>query len=118
MSKLISRETIKAAKQKLRIPELWRLLGLPGEPKASCRSPFRDERHASFSIFADGQAARDHAMGENFDGPQFLAKVLGLPIEEAIARFVAMAGGQTTNYDSIASPKKSGELQIKKSTKT
>jgi hypothetical protein len=105
VSKSISREAINAAKEKLNIPRLWRMLGLSGEPKASCRSPFRDERHGSFSIFADGRAARDHATGESFDGPQFVAKALGLPIGEAIARFVAMAGGEATNFKSIASLK-------------
>ena len=32
-------DSLALAKDRLRIPELWRLLGLPGEPAKSCRSP-------------------------------------------------------------------------------
>jgi len=74
---LIPREKIEAAKDRLRIQDLWHLLNLPGEPR-SCKSPFRDEKRASFSIFADGRAAIDHGTGEIFDAPGFLAKAGGL----------------------------------------
>jgi hypothetical protein len=71
-------------------------LQLSGEPKASCRSPFREEKRASFSNFANGQLARDHATGERFDGPAFVAKALHLSIREALKTFVSMAGVEST----------------------
>jgi hypothetical protein len=102
MIRLLSRADIDAAKERLRIPELWRLLNLPGQPKASCRSPFRDDKRASFSIFDEGRQAKDHATGEDFDGPAFLAKALGLSTGEALERFVAMAGVHATDCDACS----------------
>ena len=41
---------ISAAKQRLRIPALWVHLGFSGEPKTSCRCPWRDDHKPSFSV--------------------------------------------------------------------
>lgn len=101
MAILLSRAMIDAAKQRLRIPRLWRLLNIPGKPQASCHSPFRDDKRASFSVFDEGRQAKDHATGENFDAPAFLGKALGLSTGEALKRFIAMAGGEevaSNNY--------------------
>jgi len=103
MIRLPSRADIDAAKERLPIDELWRSLNLPGQPKASCRSPFRDDKRASFSIFDEGRQEKDHATGENFDGPAFLAKALGLSTGEALERFVAMAGVHATDCDDACS---------------
>ncbi len=48
-------------KTRLPIPEAWRLLGLPGEPGRCVASPFRSDRHPSFSIFDDGRRFKDHS---------------------------------------------------------
>jgi hypothetical protein len=71
------------AREKYRIPELWQALGLPGEPKSSCKSPFREDRAPSFSIFDDGRAWTDHATGEGGDVISFLCKALGVDHREA-----------------------------------
>lgn len=55
------------ARATLTVPDAWVALGLPGEPRRSCRSPFRDERNPSFSIFGDGKGWKDHATGEGGD---------------------------------------------------
>jgi hypothetical protein len=58
----------------LTIPELWVMLGLPGEPKSSgtMRSPWRDESSPSFSIFNGGFAFKDHGgEGAAGDGVEF-----------------------------------------------
>lgn len=60
-------EAFKEAKQRLLIPELWEKLGLPGEPKKKCRSPFRDEAKASFSITKGGAYWKDHGTGQGGD---------------------------------------------------
>lgn len=55
---------IAAAKEKVRVADAWRLLNLPNPPRAgnTCvKSPFRPEKNASFGIFADGRAFKDHA---------------------------------------------------------
>lgn len=95
MSKLYSREAIEAAKDRLLIPELWRRLDPPGQPKGSCHSPFREDRHASFTIFNSGRAAHDFATGDTFDGPAFVAKALGLSSGAGLKRFLELAGGDT-----------------------
>jgi hypothetical protein len=99
--KLYSREEIEAAKERLRIPELWRRLDLPGEPKPSCRSPFRDDHRPSFGIFGDDRIAIDYATGEVFDGPAFVAKALGVSAGEGLRGFMEMAGGRVNDNSSV-----------------
>jgi hypothetical protein len=55
---------IAAAKEKVRVADAWRLLNLPHPPRAGnvcVKSPFRPEKSASFSIFKEGRAFKDHA---------------------------------------------------------
>ena len=54
---------LQAAKEELPIPALWQLLNLPGKPARSCRSPFREDRNPSFSIYDGGHRWKDHGTG-------------------------------------------------------
>jgi DNA primase len=63
------------------------------KPAISCGSPFREDHNPSFSVFDHGQKWKDHATGEHGDAVDFLAKALGLPLEDSIARFLEMARG-------------------------
>lgn len=77
------------------IAALWIHLGLPGQaPRngASGRSPFRQDRHPSFSIFADGRAFKDHATGEAGDVVDFLALARGCDKSAAARELIALAG--------------------------
>jgi hypothetical protein len=65
------------AREAYTIADAWQMLRLPGEPKASCRSPFRDERNPSFSIFDNGRGWKDHASGEGGDVVEFIRVALG-----------------------------------------
>ncbi len=65
------------ARHKFKIADAWKLLGLEGEPKASCRSPFREDRSPSFSIHSDGQAWTDHATGDGGDVIEFIKHAIG-----------------------------------------
>jgi len=60
------------AKSRYTILDLWPALNLPGEPKPSCRSPFREERTASFSIYEGGRKWKDHGTGEGGDVIAFI----------------------------------------------
>jgi len=80
------------AKQRLRIPELWRLLNLPGQPGKSCRAPWRDDHNPSFSVFDDGLRWRDFAADEGGDAIDFLARARGLSLADAISEFKKLAG--------------------------
>ena len=85
--------TIEEAKQRLTIPILWARLDLPGSPKTACRSPFRQDRHGSFSVSKCGRLFNDFATGEAGDAITFLQMATGLSIEAATVRFIEMAGG-------------------------
>jgi len=76
-------DIFKEAKEKYTIADIWNAVGLEGEPRASCRSPFRDERSPSFSIFDDGKAWHDHATGEGGDVISFLCAAKGITHAEA-----------------------------------
>ena len=65
------------AREAYTISDAWQMLRLPGEPKPSCKSPFRDERTPSFTIFDDGKAWKDHGTGEGGDVIEFIRFAIG-----------------------------------------
>lgn len=88
-----SRERLDAAKARVSISEVWLVLGLPGEPRRVCCSPFREDRHPSFSISADGRLWHDFGTGEGGDVVSFVQAATGSTAREAIARVLEVAGG-------------------------
>ncbi|MSU62121.1 MAG: hypothetical protein EXS31_06955, partial [Pedosphaera sp.] len=85
-------DALALAKDRLRIPELWKLLGLPGEPGKSCHVPYREDKNPSGSVYDEGRRFHDHATGEDFDAIDFLARVRGLSVADAIREFIRLAG--------------------------
>ena len=83
---------LEAAKEQLSIPALWQLLNLPGRPSKSCRSPFREDRNPSFSIYDEGRKWKDHATGEGGDAVDFLAKAGNLSNQDACRELIDLAG--------------------------
>jgi DNA primase len=62
---------------------------LPGEPSKICRSPFHGEHkhgdaNPSFSVFDEGRRWKNFATGEGGDVIDFVAKILGCSIADAI----------------------------------
>jgi hypothetical protein len=88
--------TIQDAKERLRIPDLWRHFGFPGEPCKSCRCPWREDRKPSFSVTPDGRAWNDFGTGEAGDAVAFLQRASGLSQKEACRKFIQLAGGRIT----------------------
>ncbi|MCX6854150.1 MAG: hypothetical protein NTV80_04505, partial [Verrucomicrobia bacterium] len=102
---------IEEIKARLSIPEAWRLLNLPGEPGKSCMSPFREDRHPSFSVFAEGRRFfredrhpsfsvfaegrrfRDHASGDSGTVIDFIQLALDVPLPEALSWAREKCGG-------------------------
>ena len=85
------------AKERLTIPDIWRRLALPGEPRdhGVCKSPFREDRSgASFSIFKAGLMFKDHAEGDAQQGDAvcFLELATGCDRAQAMRTLVEMAG--------------------------
>jgi hypothetical protein len=90
----MSRAKIDHAKDRLRIPELWRILKLQGDPARICHSPFREDLKPSFSVYDDGRQAKDFATGEHFDAIDFLGKARGITNGEAVLQFLELADGR------------------------
>jgi hypothetical protein len=82
------------AKQRLNIFDLWQRLDLPGSPKTSCKSPFREDNRDSFSVSPDGLLFNDFATGEAGHAVHFLQLATGLSWKAACLKFIEMAGGQ------------------------
>jgi hypothetical protein len=86
---------LEAALDKLLIANVWRILGLSGDPPErdkSVRSPFRDDKHPSFSIFAHGKRWKDHTTGEHGNAVDFLAKARNLSNSDACRELIRLAG--------------------------
>jgi hypothetical protein len=96
--------TLADAKARLRIPALWIHFGFHGEPKTSCRSPFRDDNRPSFSVNADGTLWNDFATGEAGDAVDFFQRASGLSQRDACRKFIELAGGQFTPAPRAARP--------------
>ena len=85
-------DTLRLAKERIRISDIAARY-LPGwKASKSCRSPFREDRKASFSVFDDGRAFHDFATGDGGDVVRFLELATGMDAKSAIREIVAMAG--------------------------
>jgi hypothetical protein len=98
-----SRSEIEAAKERIRLPELWKILALPGEPPrrdgVKFSSPLRPDTHPSCTFFDDGRRMIDWTTGKSYDGIDLLGETLGLKNGEAIRRFVEIANGYPVRVD-------------------
>jgi CHC2 zinc finger/Toprim-like len=91
----MSPSPLEAALDKLLIADVWRLLGLDGNPPErdkSVRSPFRDDKNPSFSIFDHGKRWKDHGTGEHGNAADFLAKARNLSNGDACRELIRLAG--------------------------
>jgi|TARA_B100001971_G_scaffold209617_1_gene233526 hypothetical protein len=88
--------TITEAKERVSIADLWSRYGYEGNPSRSCRSPFRDERNPSFSVFAGGYAWKDHGTGDGGDSVTFIQFAEGVSNAEACRKIAGYAGGDAT----------------------
>jgi hypothetical protein len=70
-------DLFKQARETLTIFQAWEMLGLQGEPKANCRSPFRDEKSPSFTIYENGTKWKDHGEQIGGDVVEFIKHAIG-----------------------------------------
>lgn len=90
--------SIDEVKARYTINEAWRDEGLPGAPARSCRSPFREDRHPSFSVFDDARKWRCHTTGEGGDVLDFLARCRNCSPAEALAIARERVGWQPSTH--------------------
>jgi hypothetical protein len=93
---------LKRAIERLTIPDVWELLGIPGEPHIgrNVRSPLRDDdENPSFSIYADGRRAKDHGTGWEGDSFDFYQARTGTSAKDAFKPFIELAklGSELSN---------------------
>lgn len=90
----MSADSITRCKVALPLPELWHKLGLRGEPKRSCLSPFRDEKEPSFSVFEQKGMWfwRDHALNIGGDEIDLIVMHSGCDKKDAIKTYHELAG--------------------------
>ena len=65
------------ARESITITQAWKMLGLQGEPKATCRSPWRDEKSPSFSIYGNDRKWKDHGEQIGGDVVEFIKHAIG-----------------------------------------
>ncbi len=98
---MIDRDAITRAKLALPLPDLWRKLGWPGEPKKSCRRPYalEDSRDKGSVFQTEGGAwlFHDFVSGENFDDVALLARVEGIGNGDACRRYIELAGAKASS---------------------
>lgn len=92
-------------KERFRVEDAWEALALTGTPGKSCKCPWRDDRHASFSVFDEGRKWNDFSTAEHGDVIDFIARALDLDASEACRRFLAMAGNGSPPSGQVPSRK-------------
>ncbi len=83
---------LELAKEKLAIPDLWRMRNWRDKPGRSCRVPYREDRTPSGSVLSGGRLFHDFTSGETFDAPGLLARVEQVNAPEACRLFIQLAG--------------------------
>jgi hypothetical protein len=91
-------DLLNEARQTLPLPLLMQAMGLGHCCRKSCKSPFRTERRASFSVFQkDGRWWwKDHGTGAGGDEISFLAEWTHSNRSEAFKAYLQMADVTST----------------------
>ncbi len=98
---------ISSLKDNFLIEHAWKALDLPGTPARLSKSPLREDKNPSFTIYDSGRRWKDWGTGDGGDAIDFIAKVLNVGNKDAIAAFRKMAGGEapTTTASSTTTSK-------------
>jgi hypothetical protein len=84
---------LKRAIATVTVDQLWEHFGFKPRGRANpvC-SPFRDERHPSFSVYDEGRRWKDHATGEGGDAFDFYQRVTKQNASASFVAFIEFAG--------------------------
>ena len=83
--------TIDEAKDRLNIFDLGRMIYPEWKSGSTCKRPWGEDLHNSFSVYANGHKWKDHAKGEGGDDPDFLSRAYSISREEGIKQFIELA---------------------------
>lgn len=99
------RDYFAEARERFTISDLWSVFGLEGTPRSTCRSPFREDRSASFSIFDNGKAWYDHGTGEGGDVIEFIRFALNTDHRGVRDWLVQHLGRNTVSVPYVKTPR-------------
>lgn len=103
---------IERAKELWPITKLWVALGCQNEPKiGSCKSPFREDRSASFLITEGDTGWVDFSSGRRGDAVDFIEEALGLTTAGAMLKLLELANLEDQPRDGSA-PKPQTQREI------
>ena len=97
----MDRTLIEQIKGALTVAQAWHALALPGAPAKCCRTPWREDRRPSFSVFDESRRWHDHSTGQGGDVVDFVKEAAQLTTTEAVRWCAAHAGLRT---DGSAAP--------------
>lgn len=87
--------TLTAAKDRVTIPDIAGKYYPGWKHGKSCKSPFREDKKDSFSVYDNGRRFKDFATGQHGDTIDFLKLASGLDAAGAILEFKRLAGLDT-----------------------
>jgi hypothetical protein len=102
---------LESALEKLTIYDVWHLLGLEGRSGKACRSPFRQDRNPSFSVYSEGRRWHDHGTGEDGDAADFCAKARGLSQEDGVRLLIELAGTKSEGPAYYSKPRQASHYK-------
>lgn len=98
----MDRTLIEQIKGSLTVADAWHALALPGAPAKCCRSPWREDRRPSFSVFDEARRWHDHSTGQGGDVVDFVKEAAQLTTAEAVRWCASQAGLRTDDGAPIA----------------
>jgi hypothetical protein len=78
--------------ERLTIDQLWQYFGFEPRTVNPTNSPFREDRHPSFSVYDQGRRWKDHGTGEGGDSFDFYQRASRKNASQAFVEFVELAG--------------------------
>ena len=109
-------DVLEHAKSIVDIQWLWKHYGLPGSPKRSMRSPFREDHKPSFSVYQNYTRWKDQATGEGGDAIDFIGRMEGMDNRAACGRIIELAGVGSDARSDFVYHRKEEAPKIRKST--
>lgn len=89
---MIDKQNIERIKEAFTIDQAWHALALAGEPRRSCRVPWREDKRASLALYEDMRRWFDHSQGRGGDVIAFVREATGWSFGDAVNWCAARCG--------------------------
>lgn len=118
MTTYVKTDDLNRALAALTVQDVWRAVGFPDCPREGnhlVKSPFREDRKASFSICFKGAGWRDHATAEKGNVYAFAKRATGKDGKELVDWIIDLSGIQRTPVSRRDAETQSTETEFKPS---